>query len=144
MWTEENDRISKSQGWGLFAVDGNDDDLQIMKLDEADVFRYDDEAVGFVNAMASQGDWTALMALRLDPHSRRRVSTEAARRDLNWRLEEVGIFPKDTAEEAWKAVADYIQTSCYCDEGHVAVGTSCLLCFWSPIIFVPEEAEECP
>ena len=103
---------------------------------------YDDEAVGFVNAMASRGDWTALMALRLDPYSRRKVSTEAAKRDLNWRLEEVDIFPKDTAEEAWKAVADYMQTSCYCDEGHVAVGTSCLLCFWSPIIFVPEKNYE--
>lgn len=44
-----------AEGWGIFAVDGDDTELQLQRLDESDTFRSDDEAWEFVITKAVSG-----------------------------------------------------------------------------------------
>lgn len=51
-----------AEGWGLFDVDASGL-LEIQRLDEAEVFGSDEEAVGFVRALASAGSAMHVAAL---------------------------------------------------------------------------------
>lgn len=44
-----------SEGWGVFEVDTDENDLQIQKLDDSDEFESDQQAWAFVIEQAKQG-----------------------------------------------------------------------------------------
>ena len=49
-WTEEYQKESMSEGWGVFAVDGNVNHLEIQKVDEMEVFDSDAEVINFLKS----------------------------------------------------------------------------------------------
>lgn len=55
VFTTEQENQMFSEGWGVFEVDTDQDDLQIQKLDESDVFESDQQAWAFVIEQAKQG-----------------------------------------------------------------------------------------
>lgn len=67
LWTEEHRQHASAQGWGVFAIDGDEDMLEIQRLDEADIFDSDEDAYAFVIDMARKDDQVALLALQLCP-----------------------------------------------------------------------------
>lgn len=66
-WTTEHSKRAVSQGWNMFDYDQTGA-LQIQRLDEADVFTSDDEALSYAKGRAERGDETAKLALELDAY----------------------------------------------------------------------------
>lgn len=66
-WTDACQQQAFDQGWGIFAVDGNEDDLEIQRLDETMVFDSDGDAFEYVLSLARNGDPIAILALELTP-----------------------------------------------------------------------------
>jgi hypothetical protein len=53
--TSDDHLTAAQEGWDIFSVDGNDQELQIQKADEDDKFSSDDEAWQFIIAKAISG-----------------------------------------------------------------------------------------
>jgi hypothetical protein len=64
-WTDADSAKAEVQGWNLFDYD-NRGLLQIQRVDEAEAFNTDQEALDFIKDRASQDDETAKLALELD------------------------------------------------------------------------------
>ena len=45
----------RSEGWDIFSIDGGDEEFQIQKCDEADIFEDDDDAWKHIIDKASKG-----------------------------------------------------------------------------------------
>lgn len=62
-WTKNQKEHAKNQGWGIFAIDGNQDNLVIQKDDEMNMFESDQEALEFVIGKAKEKDFVCALAL---------------------------------------------------------------------------------
>ncbi len=63
-WTRAHQDEACKAGWGLFDYDGSGL-LQLQKLDEADNFECDEDAINHVKTLAAQGNETARLAIEL-------------------------------------------------------------------------------
>ncbi|MFA5152741.1 MAG: hypothetical protein WC554_09295 [Clostridia bacterium] len=64
-WTKPQYEYAKNQGWNIFAIDGDQDNLKIQKIDEQNIFDSDEDALNFVKTKANLGDMFCLAALEI-------------------------------------------------------------------------------
>ena len=64
-WTTTEKQYSKKQGWGIFAIDGNQDCLAIQRDDEENIFESDLDATNFVIEKAKEGDVVCKIAAKM-------------------------------------------------------------------------------
>ncbi len=55
VFTADNHLTATTEGWDIFAVDGDESDLQLQRVDEQNIFPSDDAAWEFVIAKAVSG-----------------------------------------------------------------------------------------
>lgn len=64
-WTKTQKDNAYTQGWGIFAIDGNQNNLQIQRIDETEVFDSDEAALNFVIEQAKSGNTDCKYALEI-------------------------------------------------------------------------------
>jgi hypothetical protein len=64
-WTKTQKEYAKKQGWGIFAIDGDQNCLAIQKDDEEDIFNSNAEAINFVIKNAELGDMVCKDATKM-------------------------------------------------------------------------------
>jgi hypothetical protein len=82
-WTENHSKAARPRGWDLFNWD-NTGLLEIQRLDEANKFACDEDAVMRVKLEAENGSEIASLALELDAYFQPLIDeVRAANRKLN-------------------------------------------------------------
>jgi len=62
-WTRESEALAIKGGWNVFAVDGDPCRLEIQRVDDAETFTCDQEAVEYVKNWAQAGSPVCKLAL---------------------------------------------------------------------------------
>jgi hypothetical protein len=65
MWTEVEQAVASSEGWGVFNLDDEDGEVRIERLDEEAILSDDGAAWVLVTKRASEGSGLHILALSL-------------------------------------------------------------------------------
>jgi hypothetical protein len=63
-WPDQFQKLAAAEGWDLFECE-EEDECQLQREDDLDLFSTDDEALAFVKARAAAGSELHALALRL-------------------------------------------------------------------------------